>query len=92
MTVMTTDMAHYLGLTEAELMQQALQNFVQEKRREVLQIRLEIFARYQVESVAALEEAIALGRVPEHPAWEDLITIENLDTRLKELDAYLHEL
>jgi hypothetical protein len=31
MTVATMDMARYLGLTEAELMQQALRNFVQEK-------------------------------------------------------------
>ncbi len=47
MTMATVDMARYLGLTEAELMQQALRNFMQGKRREVLQTRLEILARYQ---------------------------------------------
>jgi len=69
-----------------------MKNFVHEKRREVLQARLEILARYQVDSVAELEKRIAEGQVAEHPGWEDLITVENLDARLEELNAYLRDL
>jgi hypothetical protein len=32
------------------------------------------------------------GAVVERPAWEDLITVENLRTRLEELDAQLDSL
>jgi len=35
---------------------------------------------------------IAQGAVAEHPAWEDLITVENLTARLEELDAQLDSL
>lgn len=92
MSVVTVELAQSLGLSEAELFQQALRSFLQEKRREVLQIRLEIFSRYQVNSLAELEDGIREGHIPEHPAWEDLITAENLEARLEELDVHLRNL
>ena len=92
MTWATAEFARSMGLSESELVQQALKNFVHEKRREVLQVRLEILARYHVNSVAELEKRIAEGQAAEHPGWEDLITVENLDARLEELDAYLRDL
>jgi len=49
-------------------------------------------ARYGVESLEDLEARIAQGAVAEHPAWEDLITVENLTARLEELDAQLDSL
>jgi hypothetical protein len=53
---------------------------------------LDILARYSVEAVQDLEFDFTQGVVGEHPAWEDLITIENLDTHQRELDGYLGEL
>lgn len=91
-TVTTPKLAKSLGLSEQELMDQAIKSLLQEKRREILQARLEILARYQVETIAELEALIAGGEVAEHPAWEDLITAENLGDRLEELDAYLRDL
>ncbi len=38
----------------------------------------EIKRRYGVRGVEELERAIREGRVPEHPGWEDLITLERL--------------
>ena len=67
-------------------------SFVREKKRQVLQLRLDILSRYSVESVADLETKIAQGSEVEHPAWEDLIVAENLGSRLEELDAYLDRL
>jgi hypothetical protein len=85
MSVTTLELAQSLGLSEAQLFQQALQSFLREKRREAMQIRLEILSRYQVSNLAEMEEGIRTGNIAEHPAWEDLITVENLDARLEEL-------
>lgn len=92
MALPTIEIARTFGLTEAELMAQALQRFLLEKRREVMQERLEMLARYNVQTGEELEAAIGRGAVPEHPAWEDLITIENLEAALAELDEHLRDL
>jgi len=87
-----TQIASSLGLTENELFRQALVSFLLERKRQTLQLKLEILARYSAESLAELEAKIARGDVAEHPAWEDLIVAENLAARLKELDDYLDDL
>ncbi len=87
-----TKIASSLGLTESELSRQALVSFLYEKKRQVLQARLDVLARYDADSLADLESRIAQGIVAEHPAWEDLIVAENLTARLEELDAYLDDL
>lgn len=92
MALPTIDIARSFGLTEAELMEQALRRFLLEKRREAMQERLELLARYGVDSQAELEQRIAAGMVAEHPAWEDLIVVENLETSLEELDEHLRNL
>lgn len=92
MSVAAIELAQSMGLSEPELMRQALTAFLQKQRRDVLQTRLEILARYDTSSVAELEARIADNAVPEHPAWEDLIVAENLGARLEELDVYLRNL
>lgn len=92
MTLLTADLAESLGISESELVQEALRRYIQEKRREVLQERLDILARYQADSLRRLEELIAQDAVVGHPAWEDLITVETLEARLEELDGYLRDL
>ena len=91
-TTTQTKIAVSLGLSESELFRQALVSFLHEKKRQVLQLRLDILARYSADSVTDLESRIAQGIVAEHPAWEDLIVAENLTARLEELDAYLDDL
>lgn len=92
MALPTIDIARSFGLTESELLQQALRRFLLEKRREVMQERLEVLARYGVDSIDRLEAGIKSGSISEHPAWEDLITIENLESSLGELDEHLRSL
>jgi len=86
------ELAEALGLTENELQRQALASLLREKKRQALQLKLEILARYGAESLVDLESRIARGQVVEHPAWEDLIVVENLSSHLDELDAYLRDL
>ncbi len=87
-----TEIAASFGLSEEDLYRQALESFLRDKKRQVLQMKLEILARYGAKSVSDLEARIARGLVAEHPAWEDLIVAENLSKHLEEIDAYLADL
>ena len=44
---------------------------MREKKRQTLQLKLEILARYRTSSFNDLESRIARGQVVEHPAWEE---------------------
>jgi len=59
---------------------------IQEKKRNLQIERLEIFARYEATTVEELENKIREGTVPEHPAWEDLIEIKNIEDAIREID------
>jgi len=84
--------AESLGLSEDELLRQALESLLRQRKREVMQQRLDILARYSAGTMQDLEFKITQGVVAEHPAWEDLITVENLDSRQRQFDGYLGEL
>ncbi len=93
-TVMTaaTRIAKTLEISEDDVFQQALASFLYQQKRHILQHQLELLRRYSVDSVDNLEAKIAKGEVVEHPAWEDLIVIENLSARLEELDGHIEDL
>jgi hypothetical protein len=59
---------------------------MKEKKRALQIERLEILARYEAETVNDLEEKIKTGAVPEHPAWEDLIEIKNIEAGIGEIE------
>jgi hypothetical protein len=54
--------------------------------------RLEILKRYNVNSAEELEDRIRKGEINEHPAWEDLITLENLEEMIKEISDDIRNL
>jgi hypothetical protein len=89
---MVAELAATYGLSADKLFEQAFASFLRDKRRQTLQTKLEILARYGVNSLAELEARLSKGEVPEHPAWEDLIAAENLETSLEEIDANLRRL
>jgi len=51
--------------------------------------RLEIMSRYQISSRDEFETKVQDGTIPEHPGWEDLITLENLENAIKKLKMEL---
>ena len=53
------NIAASFNLSESELYQQALVSFLREKKRQVLQARLEIMARYNAVSFAGWQAMIA---------------------------------
>ncbi len=87
----TAELATAFGVSEAELFRQAFISLLQEKKRQVLQLKLEYLARYGAKIPSELESKIIEGSVVEHPPWEDLIAAENLDARIEEIDVYLSD-
>jgi hypothetical protein len=87
-----TQIATSQGLPENELFRQALVSYLLDKKRQAMQLKLEILSRYGAASLPDLETKIANGIVVEHPAWEDLIVVENLTERLEEMDVQLGDL
>ena len=59
---------------------------LREKKRNLQIERIEILARYETETVNDLEDKIKKGAVPEHPTWEALIEIKNIETEIREIE------
>ena len=74
------------GVSISELTISSLVSFLREKKRKAMLNRLEILDRYDASSVIELEKKIKNGEVPEHPAWEDLILLENLEAAIALID------
>jgi len=48
--------------------------------------RLDILYRYNITSPEQLENRIKEGEIAEHPTWEDLILLENLEEAINRID------
>ena len=59
---------------------------LKEKQRLLQLERFEILSRYQTSSVDELTRKITEGKTPEHPGWEDLIELKNIEEEIKELE------
>lgn len=65
---------------------------IKEKKRGLQIERLEILSRYEVETLEELEKKIKKGTVLEHPAWEDLIEIKNIESEIAEIENDIRSL
>jgi hypothetical protein len=59
---------------------------LKEKQRLLMIERFEFLARYGATSVEDLNQKIADGTVPEHPGWEDLIELKNIEQEIDEIE------
>jgi hypothetical protein len=84
-----------LGVPQKELVRKGLEGLLQSQLRNCSAEINEIKTKYNIKTTTELEKKIEKGTVKEHPAWEDLIVLENLDERIKnirkELTALKHE-
>jgi hypothetical protein len=80
------------GLSEDELLTKSLLEYLKSKKMDCMAEKLELLSRHGVYSASELEEAIREGRVTEHPSWEDLIAIENLEEKIKKLDKEIGDI
>jgi len=69
-----------------ELTTSGLLAFLREKKNKVMLERLDVLARYRVASAKELENKIKNSEVAEHPAWEDLILLENLEEAVARIE------
>ena len=74
------------GISVIELTTSGLIALLREKKRSVMVDRLEVLGRYGVSSYTEVEKKIKNGEVPEHPGWEDLILLENVEAVLVAID------
>jgi hypothetical protein len=84
-----------LGVPQKELVRKGLEELLLSQLRTCSAEINEIQTRYGVKTTAELEKKVENGVIEEHPAWEDLILLENLQERIsnirKELTALRHE-
>lgn len=89
---MIEEVSLYVNIDTESLIRQGIRSFLTDKKNSILLERLNILLRYHVVSKEELERGIEAGSISEHPAWEDLITIENLESEAEKIDGYLGNL
>jgi len=81
-----------LGVPPDELVRKGIEEFLEAQLRACFAEIREVEARYGVKSAGELEEKIRKGIIKEHPAWEDLIVLENLEERAEKIRKELRAL
>lgn len=81
-----------LGVPADELVRRGVEKFLEALLRACSAEIREVEARYGVKGAGELEEKIRSGAVGEHPGWEDLITLENLEERAEKIREELKAL
>ncbi|MCP4345926.1 MAG: hypothetical protein GY795_10430 [Desulfobacterales bacterium] len=86
------EIGEFANLDPGSLIAAGIHSFLREKKKEILLEKLKFLSRYGVSDSNGLENKIRTGEIAEHPAWEDLIVVENLDAKLEQIDEYLGNL
>jgi hypothetical protein len=81
--------SQYLGMNEDTLVHEGLIEYLKSRIKACMRDRLEIMSRYHVSSLEEFEKKVQDGRIPEHPGWEDLIILENLEHSIDKLKMEL---
>ncbi len=80
------------SMTPEEFIKYGSRLTMQERRKNLQIERFEILARYEAETSRVLENKIRSGAIPEHPAWEDLIEIKNIESEMREVEDDIRSL
>ncbi len=67
-------------------------SMLKEKKVKLLNERIEILSRYSVSKIEELEKKIKKGQIQEHPGWEDLIELRNIEAEIEEINSDIHAL
>jgi hypothetical protein len=81
-----------LGVPPDELVRKGIEEFLEAQLRICFGEINELKTRYSIKSAVELEKKIRKGEVAEHPAWEDLIVLENLEERAQKIRKELKAL
>jgi len=78
-----------LGINEEDLIREGIIEYIKSRIRACMRDRMEIMSRYKISSLDEFEKKVKDGSIPEHPGWEDLITLENLENSINKLKIEL---
>ncbi len=92
MAIAMETIAQGLHLTPTELMQRSLRAFLEHEARAVQLDIDDLRDRYRVNSAVELHAQIEAGVVYSHPAWEEYIEWQTLETQLIRLQRWSEEL
>jgi hypothetical protein len=87
--VIVERLSKVFGVPPEELVRKGIEEFLETQLRVCFAEIHEIETRYEVKSGAELDKKIRKGAVAEHPAWEDLIVLENLEKRAQKTQKEL---
>ena len=87
---MLYEFSQIAGFTKMHFMlQESLKSYLLERKKELMNERLEMLSRYAVTNVDELETKIKPGILIEHPSWEDLIDLRNLEKEIQGIKDYI---
>ncbi len=76
------NIAQRFFISSEQLLQDSLKIYLLHRKQAFLRERFEILSRYAVTNANELEEKIKQGILPEHPIWEELIDLINLEQEI----------
>ena len=92
MTVAIAQIARELTMSRSELERRSLQAFIERERRLVNLDIADLQDRYGVRTARDLANRIEIKAVYSHPAWEEMIEWERLESHLQRLTGWQAQL
>jgi hypothetical protein len=89
MTILVDTIAQQLRLSPEDLIQRSLASFLDREKRTVQMDIADLQDRYGTRSSVDLRTRIERGEIYSHPAWEEAIEWEQLETYLDHLQTLL---
>ncbi len=80
------------AMTKDDFWKRGACSILKEKKNAYLNERLEILLRSKASSIDDLEAKIKSGEIAEHPGWEDLIELRNIEAEIKEINSDIRSL
>ncbi len=80
------------SVSAEEFIRSGIISNLKEKQRLLRIERFEMLARYQASNVDEINQKIAEGKVSEHPGWEDLIELKNIEHEIEEIEHDIRDL
>lgn len=82
---LTMELSQLMAIPKSMLIRKSILALIEKEIRLAEQEIAAIRERYDVFSQETLYQAIELGKIPAHPAWEDYITWKNKNAHIAQL-------
>jgi hypothetical protein len=92
MSTLVKDISCLIGLPEEKILKDSITAYLRERKRLLMAERFEILSRYEARSSEEIKRMIEQGEIPDHPAWEDYIELNNIDDELRNTEDAIRSL